>query len=144
MSEISPTISTAVDLEARIAAQNQRAAESAAAQPATQSASAEESTFAAALRAANRGITLSGHAQTRLASRQIDLTDKDLSNLSNAMTKAAAKGAKSSLVLLGREGGAGGQVGLVVSIPNRTVITAVDTQALKDNIFTNIDSAMII
>jgi flagellar operon protein len=58
------------------------------------------------------------------------------------MDKAAAKGARSSLVLMDRSDQS--QVGLVVSIPNRTVITAVDTQSLKDNIFTNIDSAMII
>jgi flagellar operon protein len=33
---------------------------------------------------------------------------------------------------------------LVVSIKNRTVITAVDPGSLKDNVFTNIDSAVIV
>jgi len=32
---------------------------------------------------------------------------------------------------------------LIVSIKNRTVITAVDGQSLKENVFTNIDSAVI-
>ena len=53
------------------------------------------------------------------------------------MTRAAAKGARSSLVLMDK-------AALVVSVPNRTVITAVDKAALKENIFTNIDSAMIL
>jgi flagellar operon protein len=51
--------------------------------------------------------------------------------------KAAAKGAKQSLFMLHN-------VAMVVSISNRTVITAVDQQSMKDNVFTNIDSAAII
>jgi flagellar operon protein len=35
-------------------------------------------------------------------------------------------------------------VAMVVSIKNRTVITAVDSDSMKDNVFTNIDSAAII
>ena len=61
----------------------------------------------------------------------------DIAKLGNAITKAAAKGARESLVLMD-------QAALVVSVPNRTVITAVDKNALKENIFTNIDSAMIL
>ena len=53
------------------------------------------------------------------------------------MTKAAAKGAKDSLFLMDK-------TALVVSVANRTVITAVAKDALKENIFTNIDSAMIL
>ena len=51
--------------------------------------------------------------------------------------KAAAKGAKQSLFLLR-------DVAMVVSVTNRTVITAVDRSSLKDNLFTNIDSAAVI
>jgi flagellar operon protein len=35
-------------------------------------------------------------------------------------------------------------VALVVSIKNRTVITAVDKASLKENVFTNIDSAVVV
>jgi flagellar operon protein len=35
-------------------------------------------------------------------------------------------------------------VALVVSIKNKTVITAVDKSMLKDNVFTNIDSAIVV
>jgi flagellar operon protein len=87
--------------------------------------------------AAQANVKFSGHAQVRLASRNITLSGDDIAKLGNAITKAAAKGARESLVLMD-------QTALVVSIPNRTVITAVDKSALKDNIFTNIDSAMIL
>jgi flagellar operon protein len=49
---------------------------------------------------------------------------------------AASKGARESLVLLD-------QTAFVVSVPNRTVITVVDKENLKQNVFTNIDSAVI-
>ncbi len=87
--------------------------------------------------AARAGIKFSGHAQTRLASRQITLTEHDVARLGHAMTKAASKGAKDSLVLMDK-------TAFVVSVANRTVITAVASDALKENIFTNIDSAMIL
>jgi flagellar operon protein len=87
--------------------------------------------------AAQANIKFSGHAQVRLASRKITLSGDDIAKLGNAITKAAAKGARESLVLMD-------QAALVVSVPNRTVITAVDKSALKENIFTNIDSAMIL
>ena len=87
--------------------------------------------------AARAGIKFSGHAQTRLASRQITLTGDDVARLGKAMTQAAAKGAKDSLVLMDK-------TAFVVSVANRTVITAVAQDSLKENIFTNIDSAMIL
>ncbi len=133
------TAAPLVDIESRIAAQTKSSLIPTASSVATPAQSFEQ-----ALRAAGKGITLSGHAQTRLASRQIVLTDSDLTKLSAAMDKAAKKGVRSSLVLMDKPGQTDGQVGLVVSIPNRTVITAVDTQALRENIFTNIDSAMIV
>jgi flagellar operon protein len=138
---------TSVDIQSRIAAQNQiasRGVSSPTAPNAAETSAPQSSDFAKALEAASsaQGIKFSGHAQTRLASRQINLTEGDLSKLSGALDRAAAKGARSSLVLMDSE--KTGRVGLVVSVPNRTVITAVDTQALKENIFTNIDSAMLL
>lgn len=87
--------------------------------------------------AARVGVKFSGHAQTRLASRRIALSETDVARLGTAMTQAAAKGAKDSLMLLDK-------TAFVVSVANRTVITAVSQDALKENIFTNIDSAMIL
>lgn len=82
-------------------------------------------------------LKFSAHAQQRLASRNIRLTSKELAGLNEAVGKAEAKGARESLVVMDR-------VALVVSVKNRTVITAVDDQSMKDNIFTQIDSAVIV
>jgi flagellar operon protein len=87
--------------------------------------------------ATEQPLKFSAHAQARLASRNITLTPDDVAKMSAMADKAAAKGAKQSLFMLHN-------VAMVVSISNRTVITAVDQQSMKDNVFTNIDSAAII
>ena len=87
--------------------------------------------------AARANVKFSGHAQARLASRNISFSGDDIAKLGTAITHAASKGARESLVLMD-------QAALVVSVPNRTVITAVAKDSLKENIFTNIDSAMIL
>ena len=84
-----------------------------------------------------QGIKFSQHAEQRLRSRNISLSGNDLQRLNTAVDKAANKGAKDSLVLMDN-------LALVVSIKNRTVITAVDESSLKENVFTNIDSAIIV
>lgn len=82
-------------------------------------------------------LKLSGHAQTRLQSREIELDGAAWKRVLDGVDKAEAKGAKESLVLVD-------DVALVVSVKNRTVITAVDRQHLKENVFTNIDSAVVV
>jgi flagellar operon protein len=82
-------------------------------------------------------LKLSGHAKTRLASRNIELDRDAWERVIQGVDKAAQKGARESLVMLD-------DVALVVSIKNRTVITAVDRERLKENVFTNIDSAVIV
>lgn len=82
-------------------------------------------------------VKFSQHAQARLKARDIQLSNVELQKIDNAVTKAAAKGAKESLILMK-------DLAFVVSIKNKTVITAVDGASLKDNIFTNIDSAIIL
>lgn len=80
---------------------------------------------------------MSSHAQTRLQSRNIELEEGQWNRVKDGIDRAAAKGAKESLVMVD-------DVALVVSIKNRTVITAVDKANLKDNVFTNIDSAVVV
>jgi flagellar operon protein len=82
-------------------------------------------------------LKISGHAKTRLDSRKIELGKAEWDRIMNGVDKAAAKGAKDSLVMVD-------DIALVVSVKNRTVITAVDKAQLKDNVFTNIDSAVIV
>ncbi len=83
-----------------------------------------------------KGVKFSAHAQARLEARNIKLTEPQLNRLNTGVEKAASKGARESLVLVDN-------LALVVSIKNRTVITAVDDKNLKENVFTNIDSAVI-
>jgi flagellar operon protein len=82
-------------------------------------------------------LKFSAHAMQRLESRNIKLTPDDVARMNSMADKAAAKGAKQSLFLMN-------DVAMVVSIKNRTVITAVDHDSMKENVFTNIDSAAII
>jgi len=82
-------------------------------------------------------LKVSSHAQTRLQSRNIELDKAEWDRVLDGVERAAQKGAKESLVLVD-------DVALVVSIKNRTVITAVEKDRLKDNVFTNIDSAVIV
>lgn len=82
-------------------------------------------------------LKFSQHAQERLKSRQINLGEVEMKKLQEAVHRARAKGARESLVLMG-------ELALVVSVKNNTVITAVDGANMKNNVFTNIDSAVII
>ena len=84
------------------------------------------------------GVKFSQHASQRLQTRNIELSAKDMEKLNTAVNKAAQKGARESLILMNNE------LAFVVSVPNRTVITAMDGGNLKDNVFTNIDSAVIV
>jgi len=86
---------------------------------------------------AGQPLKFSAHALQRLQSRNIQLSPDDLTRMNQMADKAAAKGAKQSLFMMG-------DVGMVVSIKNRVVITAVDQDSMKDNVFTNIDSAAVI
>ena len=72
-----------------------------------------------------------------MQSRNLDLSDQDLDKLDDTVEKMAQKGAKESLIYLN-------DIALVVSVANKTVITAMDGTSAKDNIFTNIDSAAIL
>ncbi len=82
-------------------------------------------------------LQFSKHALQRLDTRQVRIDPADFARLEGAVEKAAAKGAKESLVVLG-------DVAYVVSVKNNVVITAVDGPSMRDNVFTNIDSAVIL
>jgi flagellar operon protein len=85
---------------------------------------------------AAQGLQFSKHALARVERRGIALDATTLQRLSEGVSRAAGKGARDSLVLV--DGTA-----FVVSVANHTVITAVGSEHMKDNVFTNIDSAVI-
>lgn len=95
------------------------------------------STFDKVLAAEANGIKFSSHAKQRIKSRNINFGDQELGRLQNAVNKARDKGARESLILMG-------DMALVVSIKNSTVITALDGESIKENVFTNIDSAVVL
>jgi flagellar operon protein len=93
-------------------------------------------TLAQAGQQATGGLQFSKHALARIERRGIELDPATLGRLSQGVGRAAGKGSRDSLVLV--DGTA-----FVVSVSNRTVITAVGAEHMKDNVFTNIDSAVI-
>lgn len=84
-----------------------------------------------------QGVKFSQHAQDRLKARNISLSADQLQQLEGAVNSVAQKGGKDSLVMLG-------DAALVVSVKNRTVVTAMDRSQMKGNVFTNIDSAVVL
>ncbi len=82
-------------------------------------------------------LTFSRHATARLESRGIALDSSQLTKLDEAVTRLGDKGAKESLVLLDEHA-------FVVGVPRRTVITAMTRNEAMGNIFTQIDSTLVI
>jgi len=92
--------------------------------------------FSEVLREKVKGVTFSAHAQSRIKSRNIPMDSESLEKLNSAVGKAASKGSRDSLILLANNA-------FIVNIPNKTVVTAMDGDSIKDNVFTNIDSTVI-
>jgi len=81
-------------------------------------------------------LKFSAHAQSRLNSREIALSEEDFKRIESAVAKAEAKGSNESLVLLR-------DMAFIVSVGNKTVITAMQNDGAEQQIFTNIDSAVM-
>lgn len=82
-------------------------------------------------------LKFSKHAELRLQSRNITLSAAQKEKMSEAVAKAESKGVKDSLVIMDN-------LAFVVNVRNKTVITAVNSNELKENVFTNIDGAVIV
>jgi flagellar operon protein len=82
-------------------------------------------------------IKFTKHAQQRLTSRNITLSDEDVQKLSSAMDRAQEKGVQDSLVIMNN-------IAYIVSIPDKTVITAIPVNEAGQTTFTNIDGAVIL
>jgi flagellar basal-body rod modification protein FlgD len=82
-------------------------------------------------------LKISAHAMDRLAERNIKITDKDMVKLKDAVENIRNKGGKEALILYNN-------IAFITSIRNSTIITAVDSQNMKENVFTNIDSAVVL
>jgi len=82
------------------------------------------------------GLRFSNHVIDRMEDRALKLNNETVERLSRAVEIADRKGADQSLVLLD-------QLAFLVSVKNKTVITAVETNQMKQGVFTRIDSAII-
>jgi len=82
-------------------------------------------------------LNFSAHAQSRLMTRSIQLTGQQMERLQHGVNQAAQKGSRESLVVMDN-------LAFIVSVPNRTVVTAVDGAAKSGNVFTQIDGAVIV
>ncbi len=85
----------------------------------------------------DKDIRFSKHAAGRLSTRNIELTDSQMERLQAGTRKAEAKGIKDSLVLVD-------SLAFIVNVPSSTVVTAMEQSETNENIFTNIDGAVII
>ena len=97
----------------------------------------QQRSFENYLDAAQKTVSFSQHAQLRLQERNIQLSEDTLAKLNNTVEQLAQKGARESLIYADN-------VAFVVSVTNRTVITAMDGKSENNNIITNIDSAAIL
>lgn len=83
------------------------------------------------------GFVISNHATQRLKQRNISFNDTDMKTINEGINKADEKGSKNCLILYK-------DTALVTSIKNRTIVTAMDKESSKGNVFTNLDSVVII
>lgn len=99
----------------------------------------QETNFANVLqeKLARQPLKFSAHALQRLQERRIELQPHEVEKLAQAVQKAEAKGARSTLLLYQ-------DMAFVASVKNNTIITAVNGDNLKDHVFTNIDSAVMV
>lgn len=85
----------------------------------------------------NDELKFSKHAKKRIEDRDIELSSNQISKISEALEKAKAKGVKDALILMQDKA-------IIASVKNKTIVTITDYKTLNENVFTNIDGAVII
>ena len=82
-------------------------------------------------------VSFSKHANQRTEERNIEISQTDLNRLGDACDKAEEKGIKDALVMMDNNA-------FIVNAQNRVVVTVMDKNELKNNVFTNIDGAVFV
>ncbi|MFZ8933110.1 MAG: TIGR02530 family flagellar biosynthesis protein [Bacteriovoracaceae bacterium] len=85
----------------------------------------------------DKGINISTHAAKRLKERNIEVNSEEFYKLKDAVDKLKEKGGKESLIITNT--GA-----YIVDVKNNTIVTAIDKENIRDNIFTKIDSTILL
>lgn len=88
-------------------------------------------------RVASKDLIFSKHANERLATRNINLSEAQLTRLNEGVRQAKEKSINESLVMMDN-------IAFIVNVKNNTVITAMDQETNDNNVFTNIDGAVIV
>lgn len=81
------------------------------------------------------GFTVSKHAAQRL--NEINFTEDDMNKIEKGFQIAKEKNSKNTVMIYK-------DIALIASVENKTLITAVEKERAKDNIFTNVDSVVIL
>ena len=89
------------------------------------------------LREVPRAVQVSAHAQQRLLQQGIPLEQDWLAKVGAAIDRAQAKGSRDTLIV-------SGNVGLIVNVHNRTVVTAIDRERMVEGMITGIDSTLFL
>lgn len=85
----------------------------------------------------NDDVKFSKHAKERIESRNIEIKIDDMEKINSAVDKAKSKGVNTALILMR-------DTAFIANTKNKTIITTVTKEQLKENVFTNIDGAVII
>ncbi|MCP4914290.1 MAG: flagellar protein [Oligoflexia bacterium] len=83
------------------------------------------------------GLNLSVHAQKRLKERNLEMDQTEFFKIKNAIEKLRAKGGQDSLVITGK-------AAYIVDVNNNKIVTAIDKDNMAENVFTKIDSTVVL
>ncbi len=86
---------------------------------------------------AKHGINLSIHAARRLKERNLSLNTEDFFKLKSGIDKLKTKGGQDSLIITDK-------AAYIVDVNNNTIVTAMDKNDMADNVFTKIDSTLVL
>lgn len=96
----------------------------------------EKSTPTSAPVQKENGIQFSTHALRRLQERNLPFDKEEYNKLQSALDKLKTKGGQDSLVITGK-------AAYIVDVPKNTVVTAIDKDSISENVFTKIDSTIL-
>ena len=83
-----------------------------------------------------KGLNLSTHAMRRLQERNLSLDKEEYAKLQSAMDKLKLKGGQDSLVITGK-------AAYILDVAKNTIVTAIDKDNIAENVFTKIDSTIL-
>ena len=82
-------------------------------------------------------VKLSIHAARRIKDRNLEIDNQEFVKLREGINRLKNKGGRDSLIITGK-------AAYIVDVDQRKIITAMDKNNLGDNVFTKIDSTLVI